>query len=165
MALDILKEIDGLTNYKKTFILSPIQWQKLGIPKVKWKSVKFSTANKTHIPKVRGIYTFIIKHDSDLLPPHGYIAYVGLTGDKKERTLHQRYGDYLRDQKRPKRINIHTLLNKWKDDIYFYFAEIPDKKISLSDIETNLLDSIIPPYNRKDFTGEFGRIVREAFEQ
>ena len=62
MALDIVKEIDGLIKYKKTFILSPVQWQKLGIPKVKWKSVKFSTANKTHIPKVRGIYTFIIKH-------------------------------------------------------------------------------------------------------
>jgi len=165
MALDIINEIDGLRKYRKTFILSPEQWQLLNIPRLAWRNVKFSRENKVNIPQVRGIYLFMIKNETNLLPPHGYIAYVGLTGDDRERTLNDRYGDYLRDQSRPKRIHIYELLNRWRNDIYFYFAEIPDRAVSLSEIETNLLDSLIPPYNRKDFTGEFGRIVEEAFRQ
>lgn len=165
MALDIIGEIDGLRKFRKTFILSPEQWQLLNIPRLEWNNVKFSRENHEQIPQVRGIYLFMIKNDTVLLPPHGSIAYVGLTGDDRERTLNDRYSDYLRDQSRPKRIHIYELLNKWRDNIYFYFAAIPDRAVSLSVIETNLLDSLIPPYNRKDFTGEFGKIVEEAFRQ
>jgi hypothetical protein len=165
MALDIVDEIDGLRKYKKTFILSPEQWQLLNIPRLDWHHVKFLRENRDVIPQVRGIYFFMIKYETNLLPSHGYIAYVGLTGDQNERTLHLRYGDYLRDQSRPKRVHIYELLNRWKNNIYFYFAEVPDREESLTDIETNLLDSLIPPYNRKDFSGEFGKIVTEAFRQ
>jgi hypothetical protein len=165
MALDIVEEIDDLRKYRKSFILSPKQWQILNIPRLKWKSVKFLKQNRDRVPPVRGIYVFMIKHRTKLLPSHGYIAYVGLTGDRNERTLNARYGDYLRDQSRPKRVHVYELLNRWKNDVYFYFAEVPDRKVSLSALENNLLDSLIPPYNRKDFTGEFGRIVEEAFRQ
>lgn len=165
MPLDIVNEIDGLRKYRRTFILSPNQWQLLAIPRLTWRHVKFSNENKEAIPSVRGIYLFMIKHDTTLLPSHGYIAYVGLTGDRNERTLKDRYGDYLRDQKRPKRVHIYELLNRWENDIYFCFAEVTDRTVSLSDIETNLLDSLVPPYNRTDFTGEFGKIVEEAFRQ
>lgn len=165
MALDLLAEIDGLRKYRKTFILSPDQWQLLRIPRFAWQHVKFTSDNKDAVPSIRGIYLFMIKYDSTLLPSHGYVAYVGLTGDTNGRTLNDRYADYLRDQKRPKRVHIYDLLNRWKNHIYFYFAEVPDTTVSLSSIETNLLDSLIPPYNKKDFTGEFGRIVEEAFRQ
>lgn len=165
MPLDIVNEIDGLRKYRKTFILSPVQWQLLNIPRLGWNNVKFTKENLDHVPDVRGIYLFIIKYNCDLLPNHGYIAYVGLTGNDNERTLNDRYKEYLRDQVRPKRYHIHELLNRWKDDIYFYFAEVPDRAIPLTVIETNLLDTLIPPYNRKDFTGDFGRIVEEAFRQ
>lgn len=163
MALDIIGEIDGLRKYAKKFILSPVQWEALNIPALDWQHVKFTQEHKNVVPKTRGIYLFIIRHDSNLLPLHGYIAYVGLTGDTNERTLYVRYGEYLRDQRRPKRLHIYELLNRWKNDMYFYYAAIPDKSQSLTDIETNLLDSLVPPYNRKDFTGNFGRIVEEAF--
>lgn len=165
MALDVVDEIEGLKRYKKTFILSPDQWERLDIPDLNWQHVKFTTDNRTTIPKVRGIYLFMIKFNTEFLPSHGYIAYVGLTGDTNQRTLNIRYGDYLRDQIRPKRIHIYELLNKWKNHIYFCYAEVPDMTVELAGIETNLLDSLIPPYNRKDFSGEFGKIVEEAFRQ
>lgn len=163
MPQDLIADIDGLRKYRRAFILSPDQWRTLDIPNLEWKNVKFNLDNKELIPKERGVYTFVIKHDNALFPGHGYIAYIGLTGDRNERTLRIRYSDYLRDQKRPKRVNIYELLNKWKDDIYFSYAVIPDKQISLSDIETKLLDSLVPPFNKKDFSGEFGKIVAEAW--
>jgi hypothetical protein len=55
------------------------------------------------------------------------------------------------------------MLNRWKNCIYFYYARVPDKRRSLGGIETKLLDSIIPPFNKNDFSGDFGRIVEEAW--
>ncbi len=163
MALDIVTQIDTLKKYKKAFILSPDQWRALSVGNLSWENVKFEEGNKSSVPKTRGVYCFVIKHVSDALPSNGYIAYIGLVGDSNDRTLQVRYGDYLRDQRRPKRYHIHEMLNKWKDDIYFYYARVPDRRRSLARIETRLLDAVIPPFNKSDFTGDFGRIVREAW--
>lgn len=161
--LDLIKCIDDLKAYRKTFILSPPQWDGFMIEGLDWKNVKFSAENKAQIPEVRGVYCFIIKFVHEAIPSNGHIAYVGLVADKNDRTLRIRYADYLRDQRRPKRVHIYELLNRWKDNIYFYYAEVPDRQVSLSTIETALLDAIVPPYNRKDFSGKFGAIVMEAF--
>lgn len=163
MAVDIVDQVDALKKYKKSFILSPSQWSALTLGSLTWECVKFEKGNKTSIPKVRGIYCFIIKHEHPALPSNAYIAYIGLVGDSNNRGLRVRYSDYLREQRRPKRLHVNIMLNKWKDYIYFYYVKIPDKRRSLESIETKLLDSIIPPFNKNDFSGDFGRTVEEAW--
>ena len=162
--LDLIKQTDELRSFRKSFILSPIQWDKLNLSiKIKWQIVKFNANNINLIPEVRGIYCFMIRREHEYLPTHGYITYIGITGDKNNRTLRTRYKDYVREKTRPKRVKIHELLNKWEDDLFFYFWEVSDKSIALGAIESSLLFSLIPPLNEKDFPGEFGKIVKEAW--
>lgn len=161
-----LEEVRRLRNGIQRFILLPEQWNALRLPiDLRWESIKFNDSNKIKIPDVRGIYAFVVKQDHTSLPIHGYITYVGLTGDTRERTLKMRYQEYLGYQKRPKRPLVHVMLNRWKDNLYFNYVEIPNKLQRLNVIETALLDALIPPYNEDDFSGEFGRIVRTAWRQ
>jgi len=163
MTLDLVRRIDTLRNYKKSFILSPAQWKSFKVKGLEWESVQFGDNEKSNVPDERGVYCFMIEHRDSSFPSHGYMAYVGLVGHNNNRTLRLRYADYLRDQKRAKRVHIYELLNKWKGSIYFHYAPVKDKRRSLKKIETALLDAIVPPYNKKDFSASFGSVAREAF--
>ncbi len=165
MTSDIVKQIDSITPYKQEFILHPVQWRTCQIRDLKWQSVKFDQSHTQNIPVQRGLYSFIVKHLNNSFPSNGYVMYVGITGDKTyKRTLRSRYQEYLREIDRPKRISIHEMLNRWNGDIYFYFVPVPDKRISLSKIETSLLDAMMPPLNERDFSGSFGKIIKAAWK-
>jgi len=162
--LDVIDKVNNLRQFKRSFILSPEKWRGFTMDNLEWNQTKFQTNNSEQIPQSKGIYCFVIKHDNPCFPSHGYITYIGKTGDGNERTLRDRYKDYIREKRRPKRVHIYELLNQWEEDLYFQYWEAGDD-IDLGEVETNLLDCIIPPLNRKDFTGDFGKIVREAFAQ
>ena len=163
MPLDFATEVNTLKNYKKSFILSPIQWNQCSLKKLNWEYVKFNKSNKNIVPEVRGVYCFVIMHKAESFPPNSYISYIGITGDKSNRTLKNRFNDYLREEKNLKRAHIHYLLTTWSDDLYFYYVSIPDTNVSLSSIETQLLNAIIPPGNKMSFSGTFGQTVSEAW--
>ena len=164
MGYDLIPSVDDLRLAKQEFMLSPQQWRTLDIPSLDWEFVRFSKENKETIPQKKGIYCFIIRHDHAALPMHGYIAYVGLTGKSEQRNLRVRYSEYLRDQVRPKRIHIHQMLNRWSDDLYFYFSVVENNDIGLTTIETALLDALIPPFNEKDFSAELGQNIKAAWK-
>jgi len=165
MISDISKQIDSIKEYKKTFILHPEQWRTCQVQDLKWQFVKFDQQYIKDIPTERGLYSFIVKHLNNSFPNNGYVMYVGITGNvSNKRTLRSRYQEYLREINRPKRVHIHEMLNRWSDDLYFYFVPVPDKRVSLSKIETSLLDAMMPPLNENDFSGEFGKIVKAAWK-
>jgi hypothetical protein len=86
--------------------------------------------------------------------------YAGITGFlAQNRTLRDRFGDYLRDQRRPKRVPIWSMLNKWSDDLFFHYSvvENPDE---LGKIKIALNDAIIPPYVSNDFSAGVRDLVR-----
>lgn len=146
---DLLK---NMTWYSQTFILYPTKLAALSLPtSLTWQSIQFNPANKGAVSNKRGVYAFVVRHDDSNLPPHGYITYVGITGHSSARTLQARYEDYLREQRRPKRLAIHQMLVKWRDCIHFYYAEIDDTLIDLSAIEKGLNSAIIPPFSSNDF--------------
>ena len=146
--------------YTQRFVIYPEQLMSLSLPtSLNWKSIKFNNENKKDVSDKRGVYAFVIQHKDNNLPNHGYITYVGITGNESSsRNLRKRYGDYLREQRRPKRRSIHMMLNKWKDCLYFNYAELEDDSVDLSFIEDRLNDAIIPPYSTNDFTAD----VRQA---
>lgn len=162
---DILKLSKEMHDYSKRFVIHPDQLMGLTLPTaLEWNSLQFNEDNKKGVPEDRGVYAFVVQHNDNNLPCHGYITYVGITGNEsKERNLNKRYKDYLRDQKKPKRIHIHEMLTKWKDCIYFYYAAIEDRDIDLSDVEKKLNDAIIPPYSKNDFTAKVKQ-AKKMFE-
>ena len=84
--------------------------------------------------------------------------YVGITGHvSAERTLRDRYRDYLRE--RGKRVQIWHMLRKWTDHLYFHFSVVLDA-IELDQLEVALNDAIIPPYVTNDFSAQVRRLIR-----
>jgi hypothetical protein len=156
--------VNKLKIFEKSFTLSPQQLRKfVTTAKVDWKKVKFTQGNNRFIPPARGIYAFVVEHNISQLPPHGYVMYVGITGDTgSSHNLRRRYGNYLRDRRVDKRPGVHYMLNNWAPSLYFHYAVIADKRYSLSRLETEMADALIPPFNTQDFSAEI-RKAKKAF--
>jgi hypothetical protein len=162
--IDLIKvtddRIDQMHFFRQHFTLWPEHLMGMKIPvTLQWQSVQFLPANQDGVSPLRGIYAFVIQHPNTDLPPHGYVAYVGITGNAADRrTLQVRFGEYLRDQQSLDRLAVSRMLRKWRDCLYFHFAEVPDKKIDLSTIEKAVNDALIPPFSTQDFSAE----IRQA---
>lgn len=125
-----------------------------------WTRLRFTKGNRPLIPKERGIYAFTVALDPSPLPEHGYILYMGITGDESESNLYKRYGQYLGTQKRPR---VYNMLKRWEGDLFFSFVPIHDKRMSLSKIENAFLSAIRPPVNERDFEASVSCARRAAF--
>lgn len=55
------------------------------------------------------------------------------------------------------------MLERWEGDLFFSFVPIPDKRMSLSKIETAFLSAIRPPVNERDFEANISHTRRAAF--
>jgi hypothetical protein len=130
--------------------------------RLNWKVVRFTLSNVSAVPNRRGVYAFVVEEPNRGLPTHGYVMYVGKAGDGQN-SLRNRYRDYLHDQKRPKRPHIYRLLNQWANVLSFYFAEIDDPTVPLTEIEMCLNDALLPPFCKNDFSAGIRRAIN-AFE-
>lgn len=129
-----------------------------------WTKVRFEDANHAHIPQERGIYAFTLALEPSDLPGHGYILYVGITGDDSRGTLQSRYSQYLghlrRQDGRPK---VYYMLERWRGDLFFSFIPIPDRSLSLAKLESALLSAVKPPVNQRDLEARASNAMRAAF--
>lgn len=162
--LDFVKEVRRARGYRQDFILDPESWRRFALANpIGWKRIKFTGANKKRVPQERGVYAFVVSHDNVSFPAHGYVMYVGITGDASPRNLRKRFGDYLSDSALRKRPAIRSMIEMWKDDLYFHYAGVADASVRLGAIETALNDALLPPYSSNDFSGEVRGIARAAF--
>lgn len=129
-----------------------------------WHSVPFTPANKTKVPKVRGIYVFSVELGNHNLPPHGYVMYAGVSGLKGKSHLYTRYGQYLNEHKRRKaRPSVVLMLQNWKEGLTFSYAQITDRRVSLKKLETLFLNAVQPPINLMDFSAEITKVRKVRF--
>lgn len=164
-ALDLIRRTKRLKGESYAFHLDIPAWRKFkpGIT-LNWQRVKFDPDSKASVPAVRGVYAFTLEMEDLGLPPHGYILYFGITGNKSKAHLRKRYAQYLREAKtgvgRPRAV---YMLNEWPNDLFFNFMPIPDGSVDLAAIESSFLDSIIPPINVADFAADIGAAKKAAF--
>jgi hypothetical protein len=153
---DFVRRVDEIATDMRRFYISPARWRtsRVSFPLV-WSRVRFSAANRKNVPAKKGVYAFIVRHRNNHYPPHGYIMYIGIT----HRTLRTRYGDYLQEKVRDKRPRVHYMLNKYEDDLYFYFVAFDGDAVDLAKLEVDLNDSILPPIVVKDFTAEIRQLT------
>lgn len=117
-----------------------------------WQKLRFNENNKASISNERGIYAFVVSIANTLIPQHGYIVYIGITGARNPRSLKARYADYLRERRLgSKRPRIRTMFSLWGDHLDFWFAPCPDTDLDLEVLERELNTLIIPPFVEKDF--------------
>jgi hypothetical protein len=119
--------------------------------KLSWQKLRFNQSSHSSIPKERGIYAFTVELAPSKLPVHGYILYMGITGDDSNANLYKRYAQYLLNWKNEDgRPAVYYMMANWADDLFFNFVALPDKKIDLAEIEKAFLDAILPPVNKRD---------------
>ena len=140
--------------YRREFLLWKTQWNRYPNPiPLDWKCVRFKRANKDQIPSSKGIYAFFVEPRIANFPSHGYLMYIGQTGQKGNHNLRKRFGNYLGKSESKKRRSIRYMLNKWKGYLYFYYVEIDPNQINLEQLERTLLDTFTPPFVKKGFSG------------
>lgn len=148
MAFDInFTEEAIIKNHIKKFLLYPRFWKdrKNHIKSsLTWNFCKFNSKNKSMVPSKSGVYCFVVKPSVPNFFETSYLFYVG----KTNRTLLERYSEYLDDQlgKGKPRKKIYSMLKLYGDDIYFYYTEILTKKeVNIS--EEMLLNTFVPHVN------------------
>ena len=130
-----------------------------------WSSIHYGDSEIEKIPdNKRGVYAFAIAQPGTILPPHGYILYIGMAGRDSTRSLRERYRDYLTPSKMAKRDGIRLMIGTWHAVLRFYFAAVDDEMSSddLKRLEKQLNTALVPPYSEADIEAAT-RQKRRAF--
>jgi len=128
---------------RNDFVLGDLQWQ----------SIPYGDAGLANVPDDRrGLYAFAICKESAVLPPHCYVLYIGIAGRKSDRSLRERYRDYLNEKKVLKRERIARMIGTWHPVLRFYFATVDEAITSdqLEELEKQLNSTLIPPFSEGD---------------
>lgn len=162
---DVIADTDRYKASLYQFCLDLKAWRQFRSKfQLSWTKLRFEVGNQPMVPKERGIYAFTLALDPSALPEHGYILYMGITGDSSAGTLNSRYAQYLGDLKRHDgRPKVYNVLRRWQGDLFFSFVPIPDRRISLRKIESEFLSAVNPPINERDFHARISNARRAAF--
>ena len=162
---DLVNHTKKFKGELHSFFLDLKSWRKFKCKwKLVWQKVPFGEENHSLVPKVRGIYVFTAELSPSKFPIHGYMLYVGITGDYGKQNLYMRYGDYLSHLKNEDgRPAIFYMLDNWSGDLFFNFAPLPDAKIDLALIERRFINTVIPPINKRDLDATIRASKAAAF--
>ena len=149
-----------IAKYTRNFILSPerITNDEYILCSLNWDSVSFAVEQEINrIPDdKRGVYAFAICYQSEILPPHGYILYIGIAGENSERSLRERYRDYLRRSHIRKRPKIRFMIGTWSKVLRFFFAPVEGdvSTDNLKTLEKQLNTALMPPLAQRDLEAD-----------
>ena len=129
------------------FMLAPEFWGAISLPvKLKWSRVHFSATNSSKVPSSKlGVYCFLLRPDVEGPPDTAYLLYIG----KTQRNFRVRFREYLIEMKGKRskdRWTISSMLNKWPEWIWFYFAPIEQGSM-VPEVENELVNRCVPPFN------------------
>jgi len=150
---------DEIAKYTVDITLSPDKMMADGcvIAALAWDSISYGEDELEKVPAdKRGIYAFAVCRKNDVLPPHGYVLYIGIAGRDSERPLRDRYKDYLNARMVKKRARIARMIGTWYPVLRFFFAPIDDDVSSddLKELEKQLNTALMPPFSEGDLEAD-----------
>lgn len=159
--IDFANEVtDEIIKYEvKNIFLSPsrLKSEDFRIDNLEWNSIPYGDVDIDQVPNDRrGLYAFVVYQGNSVFPPHGYILYIGIAGKNSERSLRERYRDYLNAKKVRKRAKIARMIGLWHEVLRFYFAPISED-ITTDDLqlmEEQLNSALLPPCSVGDLDAE-----------
>lgn len=126
----------------------------------RWTNILFDAANIDQVPLTPGFYCFFVGLPPEALPPVGYPMYAG----KTERTLRQRFREYLREKdENGGRVHVRTFLKVFEGELYFACTPFQGTSDEVRAIETQLLDALRPSYSDLGFSADV-RAARQAWQ-
>ena len=144
-----------IVRFRIEFILNPnfLSRQTYRVEKLSWFSVPYGRDDLDKVPNnMRGVYAFVISHRNPVLPLHGYVLYVGIAGYNSNRSLQDRYRDYLNTKKILKRDRVKAMIANWADVLHFVYAPV-ECSVSSDDLialEKEINGALLPPYSPGD---------------
>lgn len=159
---------DQIGRYRIEFTLNPqfMTRDDYVIPVLSWQSIQYgATEETTKIPAdKRGIYAFVAQSPSNALPSHGYVMYIGMAGRDSNRSLRERYRDYLSCGYIRTRPRVLRMIVDWGDVLRFYYVSVEDGVSSedLKRLEEQLNSALLPPFSPGDVEAEI-KEMRRAF--
>ena len=166
--IDFANEANSeIAKYTVSVTLSPEKMaaNEYAIPTLTWDSISYGETELDRVPDdKRGVYAFSVCHNDNLLPPHGYVLYIGIAGRDSNRSLRDRYRDYLNEKKVLRRARIARMIGTWHEVLRFFFAPVPDEVSSddLKTLEKQLNTALMPPFSEGDLEADTKR-KRRAF--
>lgn len=157
--------IEDIGRYRIPVTLSPVNMTSAEyvVNPLVWKSIPYGDDELDKVPDdKRGVYAFAVCEQSRVLPPHGYVLYMGIAGKDSNRPLRERYRDYLNERKVRKRERIMFMIGNWHKVLRFFFAPVDDCVSSedLKKLEIQLNTALQPPYSVNDLEAETKRKQR-----
>lgn len=148
---------DAIARFSVEFILSSDQLieDNYALAGLNWDSIPYGDQKINDVPDDRrGIYAFAVCKESAVLPPHCYVLYIGIAGRRSQRSLRERYRDYLNPGKIRKRARIARMIGTWRSVLRFYFAPVDEAVTSeqLEDLERQLNSTLLPPMSEGDLS-------------
>ncbi len=158
---------DAIARFTVQFTLSTDQLDddNYRLDGLEWHSICYGEDEIEIVPNDRrGIYAFAICKESEVLPPHCYVLYIGIAGRKSNRSLRERYRDYLNEKKVLKRDRIAFMIGTWHHVLRFYYAPVDQNITSdqLEGLERQLNSTLLPPFSQGDLEAEIKK-QRRAF--
>ena len=155
----------AIGDHKVKFTLNPNYMTTASYPvdELSWSSVRFGLDDGDDVPNdKRGVYAFVVAHTDKVLPWHRYVMYVGIAGKNSNRTLRDRYNDYLNTKKVLKRDRIAKIIGTWFDALHFAYAPVPETVSStqLIDLEIAINSALLPPYCKGDIKAQIKKMQR-----
>lgn len=159
---------NAVARYKIEFILSTEQLSKddYCVPDLTWNSIPYGDQEIDKVPNdKRGIYAFAVCKESNVLPSHCYVLYIGIAGRRSNRSLRARYRDYLNAKKILKRDRIAQMIGTWRPVLRFFFASVDEAMTGteLETLEKQLNAALLPPKAEGDLEAVIKR-QRRAFK-
>lgn len=159
---------EEIGKFQVTMTLSPdkLAFNSFNVASLNWESIEYGRAEIDKVPADRrGVYAFSISQPSQVLPPHGHILYIGIAGRKSDRSLRERYKDYLTTQKIMKRAKITRMIGTWRNVLRFHFAPVDNSMTSeeLEQLEEDLNTALLPPFSVGDLEADTKK-KRRAFQ-
>lgn len=149
---DFAKQKDAIQGYFPKDLEFNIQWLPLYIEEfpqavrdieLSWNKCKFLKASKSMIPDAHGVYCFSINLGNPFPDDIHLPLYIGKAAPGY---LSERFESYFREQEnRRGRVKVVTMLNKYKDCLYFWWAKLP--RLYVDTVEEHLLMCCRPPCN------------------
>ena len=160
--------VTEIAQYRVTFILSTERMLSTvtEIEELNWSYIPYGSDQIDAVPNdQRGLYAFVVCNENGIFPPHHYVMYVGIAGKKSNRSLRDRYNDYLDENSIVKRPRIARLIVTWKPVLRFYYAPVDDTVNSdtLEAVEVALNGALMPPFSKGDLEIDLKR-KRSAFQ-
>lgn len=129
--------------------LMKIRTKKIHKIKMKWNNQKFLKSSKINIPEKQGIYMFVldVSNGININGTAKYVLYVGQAINLRNRFIN--YFNYVNSDL-PADFLKRCMVLIWKGKLDFHYFETDDlSDKELTDVEFDLIDSLVPPMNQR----------------